>query len=85
MSVRLILLLLAAVLLLGCATPEPQIVKVPVPVPCTVDVGPEPDAIATYAALKAQPDIRERLKLALEQIIQDAARLGQYRAAVSAC
>ncbi len=76
---------LMATPLSGCATAPPQIVNVPVPVPCKQDIGPDPAPIATRETLKAQPDIRERLKLALEQLIQDAGRLGQYRAALTAC
>lgn len=88
MSLRFVLILILLLLLCasaGCATVPPQIIKVPVPVPCKQDIGADPSPIATYASLSAQKDLRERLKLAIEQLIQDAGRLGQYRVALAAC
>jgi hypothetical protein len=87
------LFLIAALGLAGCAhdptTLEPVVktetVKVPVPVHCKPDIGPEPVYPDTPEALKAAPNLYERVKLLLAGRVQRTQRLIELRAALTAC
>lgn len=85
------LAILAALALAGCGTtkpPEPIIrtveVRVPVPVPCVIDVL-EPVYSDTPEALRAAPDIFERVKLLMAGRMERAEFDNIERAARQAC
>lgn len=82
--------MLALLALAACATTPPRIetrvveVKVPVPVPCAVDV-PPPVYSDTDEALRAAPDIFERVKLLLAGRLERDAHDQTEIAARAAC
>lgn len=89
-------LALAAVALIliftGCgqaARPEPELqiveVKVPVPAPCDPKVGPDPAYVDADQALRAAPDLFERVKLLLAGRLQRIAREGELKAGLGVC
>lgn len=77
----------------GCGTTggipliQPQIVKVAVPVPCPAlkKLGPEPTYPDTPQALKAAPNIFERLKLLLAGRLLRIERDAEKSAVLAAC
>jgi hypothetical protein len=76
--------------LTACATAgEPKIVtrevKVPVAVKCSADPGPAPPYVDTAEALKAAPDLFERVKLLLAGRLQRMAREAELVAANAGC
>jgi hypothetical protein len=72
-----------AVMVAGCATSPPTVVRVPVPVPCVVDLPAEP-AIASDLELRAMSDYRLVLVIARERL-QLLGYAGELRAATEAC
>ena len=86
---KLFALILAALVLAGCATtsiPPPTIVKVPVPVPCISDQLPGPPTYAdTAEALRAAPDLADFTRLLAAGWPLRDARLVALEAAVEAC
>jgi len=87
--VKLFALILAGLVLTGCASasaPPPTIVKVPVPVPCVSDQLPGPeDYPDTAEALRAAPDLAEFTRLLAAGWPLRNARLTALEAAVQAC
>lgn len=86
------ILTVAALLgLSACATtpPAPQIVtktvQVAVPVACKPAIGAEPAYPDTDAALKAAPDIYQRVKLLVAGRLLRVAREAELTAAMNAC
>lgn len=84
--------LIIAVLLAGCAAaapPEPVVktvtVNVPVTVPCKKDIGPEPQYADTDAALRAAPNLYERVRLLVAGRLQRIQREADRIAAYSGC
>jgi hypothetical protein len=77
--------------LAACTTtpPAPQIVtktvQVAVPVACKPAVGPEPAYPDTDAALKAAPDVYQRVKLLVAGRLERIAREAELTAALGAC
>jgi len=86
-----ILPLAALFALAACATtpPTPQIVtktvQVAVPIACKPDVGPAPVYPDTDAALKAAPDVFQRVRLLVAGRLERIAREAQLSAALGAC
>lgn len=87
---------LAAMILASCATtagpaasPEPRVViqrvEVPIPVPCDPATGPEPDYPDTDAALRAAPNVFERVKLLAAGRIMRIARDVEKSVALAKC
>ena len=82
---------LSLLALAACATtpPAPQIdtktVQVAVPVACNPAIGPEPAYPDTDAALKAAPDVYQRVKLLVAGRLERIAREAELSAALSAC
>ena len=91
MKALLLLLPLAACAHSVTERPDPIVqtveVKVPVAVPCKAlaELGPEPTYPDTDAALKAAPDLFERVKLLAAGRVLRAARLARYTAAAASC
>ncbi len=90
----MILRILAATALIGltaCATtpPAPQIVtktvQVAVPVACKPAIGPAPAYPDTDAALKAAPDVYQRVQLLVAGRLLRIAREAELTAGLSAC
>ncbi len=84
--------IILALFLVGCAPsapPEPVIktvtVNVPVTVPCKKDIGPEPQYADTDAALRAAPNLYERVRLLVAGRLQRIQREADRIAAYSAC
>lgn len=80
-----------AVSLTACATdnPPPPVqtvtVKVPVPVPCDPHLSPSPVYADSDAAIRAAPDLFERVKLLVAGRLQRIARERELQAAVEGC
>jgi hypothetical protein len=91
MTVRILAAAAVLLSLAACATtpPAPQIVtktvQVAVPVACTPAIGPAPAYPDTDAALKAAPDVYQRVKLLVAGRLLRIAREAELSAAVSAC
>jgi len=84
------LAILSALLLVSCATTsEPRYVtkevKVPVPVACAVSPGPDPMYPDSDEALKAAPNVLERVKLLAAGRLLRIAREMELKAAVKGC
>jgi hypothetical protein len=81
----------ALLALTACATtpPAPQIVtktvQVAVPVACKPAIGPAPAYPDTDAALKAAPDVYQRVKLLVAGRLERIAREMELTAALGAC
>jgi hypothetical protein len=75
--------------LTACATPEPRIVtrtvSVPIATPCAVSPGPEPAPIWTPEAIAASPNLYTLGMLLYSEMLQQQARNGELRAALSGC
>ena len=82
-------LVLALVLLLAaCGTTEvlvPVEVLVPLPVPCEAQVSPSPQYPDTDEALRAEPDLFERVKRLLAGRELRTAREAELERAVAVC
>jgi hypothetical protein len=82
---------LSLLALAACATtpPAPQIVtktvQVAVPVACNPAIGAAPAYPDTDAALKAAPDVYQRVKLLVAGRLERIAREAELSAALSAC
>jgi len=74
---------LLAVLLTGCATAPPQIVRVAVPVSCVVEM-PAAPTITANAELRAMGDYRLLLTIARERLVL-IGHAGELRAVVQGC
>ena len=85
------LLALGLLSLAACATapPTPQIVtktvQVAVPVACTPAIGAAPAYPDTDAALKAAPDVFQRVRLLVAGRLERIAREAQLTASLGAC
>ena len=77
------LILPAVLLLAGCSTPAPTVIRVPVPVPCVVELPAEP-RISTDAELRAMSDYRLILVIARERL-HLLGYAGEIRAAAEGC
>jgi hypothetical protein len=82
--------IVAALALAACASPgEPKVtvreVQVPVAVKCASDPGPQPAYADSDSALKAAPDLYERVKLLVAGRLQRIAREAELIAANSGC
>jgi len=81
----------ALLALSACATtpPAPQIVtktvQVAVPVACKPTIGPAPAYPDTDLALKAAPDVYQRVRLLVAGRLERVAREAELTAALSAC
>lgn len=92
---RIILAAMMLLALFGCAArpapPDPvvpvqlQPVKEAVPVRCAPNIGPEPDYPDTDAALKAAPNLFERVKLLLAGRLLRIQRDQEKTAALDGC
>jgi hypothetical protein len=82
---------LSLLALAACATtpPAPQIVtktvQVAVPVNCKPAIGPAPAYPDTDAALKAAPDVYQRVRLLVAGRLERIAREAELTAGLSAC
>lgn len=93
MSVLRLILFVLAFALAACGGERPPIepivrtvrVEVPVPVPCAAPVGPRPDYPDGDDAVRAAPDLLERVKLLLAGREMRRAREAELEAAVGAC
>jgi hypothetical protein len=87
---RHLLCIALALCVASCAAAgEPRIVtkevSVPVAVKCSADPGPAPAYVDTAEALKAAPDVFERVKLLLAGRLQRMAREAELVAANAGC
>lgn len=83
------ILVMLAIFLTSCATPEPRIVtrtvSVPIATPCAVSPGPEPAPIWTPEAIAASPNLYSLGLTLYAAYLQSEARNGELRAALSGC
>lgn len=82
--------ILAALTLTACAsTPAPRIeyrdVKVAIPVKCAINPGQDPTYPDTDEAIKAAPDIAEKVRLLLAGRFLRIGREAELKAAVAGC
>ena len=82
--------MLGCVSLAGCATrSEPRVeireVKVPVAVKCAVSAGPDPAYPDTDEALRAAPNVLERVRLLAAGRLLRIAREAELKAASAGC
>lgn len=63
---------LAVVVLTGCSTPVPEVVKVPIPVSCVPTVVPDRPRMTSNAELRAMDDRQLLLTIAAERLEQGA-------------